>query len=288
MTWEREGTIIQPDERISLELMAKKTVYCERNTVLTVKKADREKDTGLYKIKLTCQGGSFEATGFVNVLDVPSKPRMLRPDEVRAEHVKLSWGAPEDDGGTPILRYLLRMMDLDCNEWITACEVSAPATAATVKNLKPGHLYRSGLRHVMTAIMVVFRFEVYAINKEGESPPVQSEPVKAEAPYKPPSEPREPGIVDFDNKSVTLRWNKPTDTGGRPITHFIIQKKDKFGGWFDALITDDDNCSACIEELEARVPGLSEGKWYQFRIVAVNKVRLVAEHWNFLRIFSIT
>ena len=61
--------------------------------------------------------------------------------------------------------------------------------------------------------------------------------MKAEAPYKPPSEPREPGrssvftdflilvqgIVDFDNKSVTLRWNKPTDTGGRPITHFIIQ-----------------------------------------------------------------
>ena len=77
--------------------------------------------------------------------------------------------------------------------------------------------------------------------------------------------------MDFDNKSVTLRWNKPTDDGGRPITHFIIQKKDKFGGWFDALITDDDNCCATIDELEARVPGLSEGKWYQFRIVAVNK-----------------
>ena len=26
---------------------------------------------------------SFEATGFVNVLDVPSKPRLLKPDEVR-------------------------------------------------------------------------------------------------------------------------------------------------------------------------------------------------------------
>ena len=126
--------------------------------------------------------------------------------------------------------------------------------------MKPGHLYR---------------FEVYAINKEGESDPTQSEPVKAEAPYskkahlqiswilfwlsnhslnsfkipsllemplllgiricvccedigmvflwiiktvlflknglhyltflEPPTEPREPGIVDFDNKSVTLR-----------------------------------------------------------------------------------
>ena len=47
-------------------------------------------------------------------------------------------------------------------------QVNAPATAATVKNLKPGHLYR---------------FEVYAINKEGDSEPAQTDPVKAEAPY---------------------------------------------------------------------------------------------------------
>ena len=87
----------------------------------------------------------------------------------------------------------------------------------------------------------------------------------------PPSSPGEPKIVDFDNKSVTLRWDKPKNDGGRAITHYIIQKKDKFGGWFDALITDDQNCTATIDELEARVPGLSEGKWYQFRVIAVNK-----------------
>ena len=87
----------------------------------------------------------------------------------------------------------------------------------------------------------------------------------------PPSQPGEPKIVDFDNKSVTLRWEKPKSDGGRPISHYIIQKKDKFGGWFDALITDDQNCVATIDELEARVPGLSEGKWYQFRVIAVNK-----------------
>jgi hypothetical protein len=87
----------------------------------------------------------------------------------------------------------------------------------------------------------------------------------------PPSAPGEPRIVDFDNKSVTLRWDKPKSDGGRPISHYIIQKKDKFGGWFDALITDDQNCVATIDELEARVPGLSEGKWYQFRVIAVNK-----------------
>ena len=51
--------------------------------VLTVRKADRQKDKGVYKIRLTCEGGNFEATGYVNVLDVPSRPRALKPDEVR-------------------------------------------------------------------------------------------------------------------------------------------------------------------------------------------------------------
>ena len=82
VTWEREGTVIQPEPRITMELFAKKTVYCERNTVLTVRKADRQKDKGLYRLRLTCEGGNFEATGFVNVLDVPSKPRNFKPDEV--------------------------------------------------------------------------------------------------------------------------------------------------------------------------------------------------------------
>jgi hypothetical protein len=45
-------------------------------------------------------------------------------DEVRAEHVKLSWEAPEDDGGTPIIKYIVRLLDLDYNEWINVCEAS--------------------------------------------------------------------------------------------------------------------------------------------------------------------
>ena len=76
-------------------------------------------------------------------------------------------------------------------------------------------------------------------------------------------------LVKFDN-SLNL-FVQPTSDGGRPISHYIIQKKDKFGGWFDALVTDDTNCTATIDDLEARVPGLSEGKWYQFRVIAVNK-----------------
>ena len=108
--WERKGVVIQPEEdpRISIEMFSKRTVYCERNTLLTVQKADRAIDTGTYKIRLVCEGGVSEATGFVNVLDVPEKPKSLRADEIRAEHVKLSWSKPDDDGGTPIVGYQVK------------------------------------------------------------------------------------------------------------------------------------------------------------------------------------
>ncbi len=123
VTWERNGIVLKPDDRVSMEIFAKKTVYCERNTVVTVTKAERAVDTGKYKIRLVCEGGNFEATGFVNVLDVPERPKNLRPEEVRAEHIKLSWQAPDDDGGTPISGYVLRMMDLEYGNWITVAEV---------------------------------------------------------------------------------------------------------------------------------------------------------------------
>ena len=91
----------------------------------------------------------------------------------------------------------------------------------------------------------------------GESPAAKlKDPVKAENPYTTPGTPTDVKIVDFDENSVTLRWKKPATDGGREISNYIIQKKDEFGGWFEALVTTDANCCATIAELEARVLGL--------------------------------
>jgi len=54
--WERHGSVIQPEERITSEIFSKKSVYCERNAVLTVNKADRAVDAGEYKIRLVANG----------------------------------------------------------------------------------------------------------------------------------------------------------------------------------------------------------------------------------------
>jgi len=257
VTWEREGCGLASDGsgRVTIEQFTKNGIYCEKNSVLTVIRANRKEDTGIYKIRLTCGGGGTEATGHVNVIDVPTRPRCFQTDEVRAEYCRLSWEAPEDDGGTEISRYMVNMMDVSQNEYVTVVETKDKV--AEVKGLKPGHIYR---------------FEVVAVNKEGNSAPARlKDPVKAENPYCAPGVPTDVNIVDFDEQSVTLRWTKPVSDGGRPISHYIIQKKDEFGGWFEALVTDDANCCATIAELEARVPGLSLGKKYQFRVVACTK-----------------
>lgn len=42
-----------------------------------------------------------------------------------------------------------------------------------------------------------------------------------------PTAPGKPEIVDYDNKSVDLKWTVPESDGGAPIQKYIIQKKDK-------------------------------------------------------------
>ena len=59
---------------------------------------------------------------------------------MRSGYCKLSWDAPEDDGGTAITNYVVNVMDLTVNEWVTAAETKDKSVE--INGLKPGHLYR--------------------------------------------------------------------------------------------------------------------------------------------------
>jgi len=80
-----------------------------------------------------------------------------------------------------------------------------------------------------------------------------------------PGKPGKPQIFDYDNVSVSLKWEKPTNDGGRPITHYTVEMKDKFSAdWIEVTKTTD-------ATPEAKVEGLKEKMVYQFRIRAHNK-----------------
>ena len=100
----------------------------------------------------------------------PSKPQgPLFPEEVRADHVKLKWKEPADDGGTPIEGYVIEKLDLDTGQWVPAGEVDGRTKEFTVNGLTPKKKYL---------------FRVKAKNKEGESEALETdEPILAKNPY---------------------------------------------------------------------------------------------------------
>ena len=54
-----------------------------------------------------------------------------------------------------------------------------------------------------------------------------------------PSKPGTPEIVDWDEKRVDLKWERPKTDNGAPITGYIIEKKERFGSsWEPCLETE--------------------------------------------------
>ncbi|XP_054165938.1 twitchin-like [Oppia nitens] len=80
-----------------------------------------------------------------------------------------------------------------------------------------------------------------------------------------PTGPKGPLKVDnVTAKGYDLHWQKPEDDGGRPIQGYVIKKLDPFtGSWVPCGRTDKDNT-------DFQVTGLQAGKFYQFRVKAIN------------------
>ena len=52
-----------------------------------------------------------------------------------------------------------------------------------------------------------------------------------------PGKPSVPTLEDWDVDRVDLKWEAPKNNGGAPITGYIIEKKEKYGHWQEALVT---------------------------------------------------
>ena len=67
--------------------------------------------------------------------------------------------------------------------------------------------------------------------------------------------------------TVSSCWNNTAcrlqDTGGKPISHYIVEKKDKKSGKWTPV-------SKYCKTPECDVTGLDEGEEYEFRVAAVN------------------
>lgn len=115
--------------------------------------------------------------------------------DVTKDNCLLSWKPPLDNGGATIDRYVVEKQDVARGGWSPAGEIHGDGTSLRVTKLTPGKEYR---------------FRVRAVNKEGESDPLETTGTTlAKNPYDEPDAPTRPEITDWDKDRVDLQWNPP-------------------------------------------------------------------------------
>lgn len=128
------------------------------NTKFFVTKAKRI-HSGKYTIIAKNEVGEDKADIEINVVAKPGSPKgPLEVSDVTKHGCKLKWKKPEDDGGIPIDHYEIEKLDPLTGQWITCGRSNEPE--ANITGLQEGKPYK---------------FRVKAVNKEGESEPLETE-----------------------------------------------------------------------------------------------------------------
>lgn len=82
-------------------------VVVEQEKVLfKIKKPTRE-GTGKYQIKLSNAQGEDAKDVHINMQTVPTPPQDVEVAEVFQTSCVVAWKAPQDDGGSPIIKYII-------------------------------------------------------------------------------------------------------------------------------------------------------------------------------------
>lgn len=224
------------------------TETTSEHTALRVEVSNRD-DAGKYTVRAKNEYGSDEADIEVVVVDKPGIPRgPLQYTETTQDTVSLSWNPPLDDGGGDISGYIVEVSEAGTDSW-RPCPGFCPRPSFTARGLTEGKKY-------------VFR--VRAENIYGVSEPLEGKPVIAKSPFDPPDAPSQPDVTGFTPSSCSLKWNPPVSTGGKPITGYYVEKRERGGEWMKVNNYPTPNTQYTVQDLR-------EGNKYEFRVVAVNE-----------------
>ena len=210
----------------------------------------RRGDSDKYQITAQNAHGKAKAEVDVVVVDRPGPPTgPLNYVNVSADNITLVWKAPADDGGSDISGYIIEKTEVGSENW-RPLPGYCPGTTFTVKSgLEEGRRYM---------------FRVRAENMYGLSEPLDGMSVVAKSPFDTPDAPGQPKITSYTPSSCSLAWEPPANTGGRPISGYFVERRDRGGEWVrvNQFLT---------PNLNYNVTGLMEGNRYEFRVVAVNE-----------------
>merc|ERR1712226_1285512 len=251
---EKDGKLLKIGKDIQL------TMHGDR-VQLDVINPKREK-SGVYKVVMKNAQGQDEKLINVNIMDIPTEPLNVYVDTVFQDNCVVHWSPPKDNGGTEIKKYIIEAMDNTTGngQWTEVAQSnSGSENKIRCDGLKPLHKYR---------------FRVKAVNKIGISDPgeMKGPDILMKDPWDVPDPCGKPNVVDWGPDFAELTWAPPASDGGAPITHYVIEMKEKnMGQWVKGKEMTVKEVQDMGGMIKGKQEGLVEGCEYQFRVRAVNK-----------------
>ncbi|TKC39634.1 hypothetical protein EI555_007989, partial [Monodon monoceros] len=184
-----------------------------------------------------------------NPIEPPGLTSQPQVTDVTKEAVTITWNTPTQDGGAPVLGYIVERRKKGSNLWVPVNKDPIQGTKYTVDGLLEDTEYE---------------FRVVAVNKAGPGQPsMPSSSVVAKDPVKPPGLVQGLHVSDSSNSSISLAWLEPAE--GDPPSGYILEMRAE----------DTKEWSKCtkipISGTCYTVGGLTERQKYFFRIRAVNE-----------------
>ncbi|NXF12000.1 MYOM3 protein, partial [Smithornis capensis] len=275
--WLRDGEVLQNSKRQELK-------YQDQEASLTVPCAYKE-DEGFYTIRVPSLDGYKEQTTYVFVRDAaaetagaPGSPLSVKCHDVNKDCLVLSWVAPSDDGGSPVLGYLIERCVAGSEDWVPCNAQPVKTCRCPVLGLAEGHTYQ---------------FRVKAVNKVGISHPSRaSDPVTTcdpsrdkrvtvipydegrmieiskddlEGHIKIPLPPTNVHASEVREDYVALAWDEPDPRGREPLNYYVEKSIVGSNSW--QMV----NLDMPANSPRFALFDLVKGQSYRFRVRSVNK-----------------
>ncbi|KAM8754346.1 immunoglobulin-like and fibronectin type III domain-containing protein 1 isoform 2-T3 [Acanthopagrus schlegelii] len=240
--WYKEGEELQDGTNTRIEKSASRSR-------LLLSRCQR-KDTGDIKIKLKNEHGFVEAISQLIVLDKPTPP--LGPAEVTENSpmcIEFKWRPPKDDGGSPVINYVMERQQVGRNTWKKLGEIpGVPSYRDT--NVEHGRKYC---------------YRIRAVTTEGTSEVMETDEMQAGT-LAFPGPPAPPKVVSAYDDCVNISWDSPSNRGGSRILGYIVEKRKKGSNLWTVVNALDE----LIKEKKYAVKDVVAGMEYEFRVTAIN------------------
>ncbi|MDE0075395.1 MAG: fibronectin type III domain-containing protein [Gammaproteobacteria bacterium] len=194
---------------------------------------------------------SFEASTSTYA-QAPGAPVGLTARAVGTARIDLSWSAPRNTGGAPILGYRIEASDDGGRNWniIIRRNTNSKTTTASDVTLQP-----ATTRH----------YRVAAINTAGTGP--FSNTARATTDATVPGSPRSLDANADGTSRIELSWREPTSDGGSRITGYRIEVSEDGGTRWNDLVANSHNTRTTYVHT-----GLEPATRRHYRVSAINRI----------------